>query len=180
MKNLLKDNPGAKNVYLKVAEGGLYTRATVVQTVLGSCLGGVFHVPSKGLGAIFHAFLPRRADYEPGGAPPVYKYVDTAIEHIVRQFARHGVSPGALRVSLVGGANGMVDEQNGVGLKNVDAALETLDRLRIRSIFNDVGGERGRKVFFLSSTGELQIVMLSGVEAQLAAGRRAKAAKSRR
>jgi len=35
-----------------------------------------------------------------------------------------------------------------------------------------VGGERGRKVFFLSSTGELQIVMLSGVEAQLAAGRR--------
>jgi len=171
MTSLLKNNPGAQSVYLKVAEGGVYPRATVVQTVLGSCLGGVFHSPAKGVGAIFHAFLPRRADYEPQGAPPVFKYVDTAIEHVVRQFTRLGVSAGSLRVSLVGGANGMVDEQNGVGLKNVDAALEVLDRLRVRPVFTDVGGERGRKVYFLSSTGELQIFMLSGMEAQLAGGK---------
>jgi len=161
-----KGNPGVQAIYLKAAEGGVFPVPTVVQTVLGSCLGGVFHVPTKGVGAFFHAFLPRRSDYDPEGRESVFKFVDAGIEHVVRELARRGVRPGALRVSLVGGANGIVDKHRGVGLKNADMALATLDRLRIRPFFVDVGGERGRKVLFHTSTGELKIIMLHGVAGQ--------------
>jgi hypothetical protein len=42
MSDMLKDNPGVQAIYLKAAEGGVFPVPTVVQTVLGSCLGGVF------------------------------------------------------------------------------------------------------------------------------------------
>lgn len=160
MKQLLKNRIDVPLVYLKVAEGGVYPEETLVQTVLGSCLGGVFHVPGRGIGAFFHAFLPRHLDYEQAGGATPFKYVDTAFEYVMRELAMLGVRPGAVRVSLVGGASGLVDEQSGVGRKNVEAAMEALDRLRIRPFHVDTGGESGRKVYFLTSTGEMKIVVL--------------------
>jgi chemotaxis protein CheD len=166
LKEIIRQNPDIRSEYLKVSEGGVYLVPTMVQTVLGSCLGGVFYAPSKGIGAIFHAFLPYRADYEANGGNSVYRYVDTAIEHVVGQFARLGVKPAQLNVSLVGGANGLVDERGGVGLKNVDAAYQMLEKYRLRAAFTDVGGEKGRKVLFLSSTGQLKVTKLKGLAAK--------------
>jgi len=160
------------SVYLKVAEGGLFLTPTLVQTVLGSCLGGVFHAPSRGIGVIFHAFLPRRRDYGHDTQAGMYKYVDVAVEHTMAQFARHGVKPSQIRVSLVGGANGLVDEKNGVGIKNVEAALESLALYRLRPVFTDVGGSMGRKVFFHTGTGELTVVLLGDSGAKARAERR--------
>lgn len=162
MNDILKQNPGVRTEYLKVSEGGVYLAPTLVQTVLGSCLGMAFHAPEKGVGAFFHAFLPRQADYEPQGGSPAYKFVDTAVDHMLKQFARLGVKPMMLGISLMGGAHGLVDERAGVGLKNVQAAYEALEKRRIRPKFVDVGGGSGRKVFFLSSTGQLEIVKLKG------------------
>lgn len=162
LKELLKQNPEIRREYLKVSEGGVYLVPTMVQTVLGSCLGGIFYAPSKGIGAIFHAFLPYKADYEANGGNFVYRYVDTAIEHVIEQYAHLGVMPAQLNVRLVGGANGLVDKRGGVGLKNVDAAHKTLEKYHLRASFTDVGGEKGRKVFFLSSTGQLKVTKLKG------------------
>lgn len=160
MKELLKNRTDVPVVFLKVAEGGVYARETLVQTVLGSCLGGVFHVPGRGIGAFFHAFLPRRAEYEKLHAPCPYKFVDTAFEQVMVELARLGIRAGAVRVSLFGGASGLVDERSGVGRKNVEAAMEALDRLRIKPCHVDTGGESGRKVYFLTSTGEVRVVTL--------------------
>jgi len=164
LRDILARHPGVATEYLKVAEGGLYMAPTVVQTVLGSCLSGVFHAPSRNAGAIFHAFLPRRADYQPNGRESVFKFVDTAIEYVVEQFRMMGVRPAGLRVALVGGANGLVvDENCGVGRKNAECALEVCRGLGIRPLALDLGGEKGRKVFFETRTGELHVTLLNAV-----------------
>jgi len=165
MKDILKDHPEISLEYLKVSEGGLFVKPTLVQTVLGSCLGAAFHLPGKGVGAFFHAFLPRLADYNVQEDYPVYKFVDTAFEYVLGEFVRMGVNPRALRVSLLGGANGLVDERGGVGRKNVDAAYEALARHRMTPHQTDVGGDRGRRVFFLTSTGDLEVGLLRNMGA---------------
>jgi chemotaxis protein CheD len=165
MKDILKSNPDIQSVYLKVSEGGLYFAPTLVQTVLGSCLGAAFHAPHTGAGAFFHAFLPRQADYPQVEQGSVFKFVDTAFDHVFSAFARRGVPPSSLSVSLVGGANGLVGEAAGVGARNVEAAYEALGRYGVRPVLADTGGARGRKVFFLVATGELSVTKLSKVEA---------------
>jgi len=160
MRDFLQQHNDIRHEYLKVAEGGVYLDPTVVQTVLGSCLGVAFHVPSKGIGAFFHAFLPRCADFEKRCETPGYRFVDTAITSVMERFTCLGVRPDMLKVGLVGGANGLVREQAGVGGRNVEVAYETLEQFGIRPEFAEVGGRRGRKVVFLSSTGELRIAKL--------------------
>jgi chemotaxis protein CheD len=138
----------------------------MVQTVLGSCLGAAFHVPSSGIGAFFHAFLPWCAEFEDKRASQTYRFVDTAIALVVEKFARLGVRPALMTVSLIGGANWLAGARASVGTRNVEAAYETLGRFGIRPEFADVGGRRGRKVFFQSATGELRILRLRDVLAQ--------------
>jgi chemotaxis protein CheD len=166
MRNALPKHESGRREYLKVAEGGLYLEPTMVQTVLGSCLGAAFHVPSSGIGAFFHAFLPWYAEFEDKSASQAYRFVDTSIALVVKKFARLGVRPTQMTVSLIGGANWLVGERASVGARNVAAAYETLDRFGIRPEFADVGGRRGRKVFFQSATGELRIIRLRDALAQ--------------
>ncbi|WP_243310688.1 chemotaxis protein CheD [Fundidesulfovibrio agrisoli] len=164
LREMQARHPDAATEYLKVAEGGLFMSPTIVQTVLGSCLSGVFYSPARRAGAIFHAFLPYRADYNERGRHTVFKYVDTAIAHMVEQFRLLGVRPGGLRVALVGGANGMVsDDTCGVGRKNADCALEVCRALGLRPESMDLGGAKGRKVFFETHTGELHVHPLSSM-----------------
>lgn len=166
MKDLRQRHPECQSAYLKVSEGGLYLEPTVALTVLGSCLGGVFYSRAKKIGAIFHAFLPCQDDWQSVRTFTVYTFVDTAITHVLERFERMGVRAATLEISLVGGANGLVDENSGVGRKNVAAALETLGRRRLQPGFLDVGGDKGRKVAFVSSTGELQVTRLAGIAPQ--------------
>ena len=156
MTRLVRNNPGIPLTYLKVSEGGFFLRPTLVQTVLGSCLGGAFHAGD--VGAFFHAFLPVRAEWqEPGGNEPVFKFVDSAIDHVLGRFSRLGVSPRSITVSLLGGANGLRESNGGVGRKNVEAARAALVRHGLKPVLEDVGGEQGRRVVFLSSTGQLEV-----------------------
>ena len=166
MKDIRHRHPECQYAYLKVSEGGIYLEPTLALTVLGSCLGGVFYSRAKRVGAFFHAFLPCQDDWQSVRTFTVYTFVDTAIAHVLGRFEQLGVRPATLEISLVGGANGLVDENSGVGRKNVAAALETLGRRRLHPGYMDVGGEKGRRVAFVSSTGELQVTKLTGIAPQ--------------
>lgn len=163
MRGYLKDNPGVGFAYLKTAEGGVYLKPTLIQTVLGSCLGVAFHVPEKRIGAFFHGFLPRCADFGDCGGSDVFRYVDFAVDYVMDHLARLGISPDCIRVSLVGGANGMVDDRAGVGGRNIEVARERLDAHGLAPHYVDVGGHMGRKVFFLTASGEIRVTMLHGL-----------------
>lgn len=166
MKDIRQRHPECQFAYLKVSEGGVYLEPTLTLTVLGSCLGGVFYSRAKKFGAFFHAFLPCQDDRHSVRTFTVFTFVDTAITHVLERFEQLGVRASTLEISLVGGANGLVDENSGVGRKNVAAALDILGRRRLHPGFMDVGGDKGRRVAFVSSTGELQVTKLMGIAPQ--------------
>jgi len=162
MNKILNSFSDLDNVYLKIGEGGLYMRPTAVQTVLGSCVSVTFHDPATKCGALFHALLPRVKQYEtPSPDFNPYKYVDTAIELLARSFREAGVPLGKLEVKVFGGANQNVSAGLDIGKQNVDAAMEILDQHGLPVAAANTGGPKGRKILFISHTGEVYLKMLN-------------------
>ncbi len=148
--------------HLGVGEGGFFIEPTLVRTVLGSCVAVIFYSPERRMGGIFHALLPSWRDYE--DAPPtgdmVYRYADSAIEHLVAEFAKHGVTPRKLVAKIYGGANALFDAKISVAGRNVKVAMETLAASGVRISASSVGGAKSRKVLFRTDTGEISHQLL--------------------
>ncbi len=124
-----------------------------------------FHCPATGWGAVFHALMPLSG--EDVAASREFKFVDDSIRRLTRALLRQGVRRSNLVCKVFGGANAMFAEQFGVGRRNVLAAFETLADERLRVVASDVGGDRGRKLLFLTHTGE---VFVKRLNAQCLAG----------
>jgi chemotaxis protein CheD len=162
MHKVLSQYPGIASRFLMIGEGGLFEEPTAVQTVLGSCVSVTFlHNPTK-TGAIFHAILPGWAEFEktPHPANP-FKYVDSAIERVCADFAKRGVKLESLECKVFGGANALMPGEFGTGMRNVQMAFETLARNRIRVVATNVGGNHGRKLLYVSSTGDVFVKHLN-------------------
>lgn len=158
---------GLEEIYLKPGELTVAERPTLISTVLGSCVALTLCSPRHGIGGICHAMLPR----SPGGAD--FKYVDSALLHLLDRFDRLRVPRRELVIKLFGGAD-MFDSTlpSGsltVGKQNVEAARTLLGRERLRLQAEDTGGRQGRKLLFYSHTGE---VLLKRLGQQALAGRR--------
>lgn len=161
MNKLLDNFPGIATHYMLVAEGNVYETPTAVQTVLGSCVSVTFFSPKKRIGAMFHALMPRRSEYErlDNGAP-AYRYVDSAIEAICQRLFQLGVRQQDVECKIFGGANAMFQHELSIGPKNVRTAFEVLASYPLRIAATHVGGNVGRKLFFISHTGEVYVKQL--------------------
>lgn len=162
MQGLLDRFPDHKIAFLNVAQGILVDCPTMAHTVLGSCVSVTFFAPRHGLAAIFHALLPRSAEYrlhDPADSP--YKFVDTAINLLVARFTRRGVKLSHIECKVFGGASALFAEEMSVGRRNVETAFATLSDLGLRVAASNVGGEAGRKIVFSSSTGEIFVKLLN-------------------
>lgn len=162
MLGLLDRFPDHELTFLNVAQGGVFDRPTVAHTVLGSCVSVTFFAPRHGLSAIFHALLPRSAEYRlhtPDATP--YKFVDTAITTLVQRLGHRGVRPCDIECKVFGGSSALFAEEISVGRRNVETAFATLAELGLRVAASNVGGERGRKIVFASSTGEIFVRLLN-------------------
>lgn len=161
MKTILERFPGITNQYMVVAEGGVYEKPTAVQTVLGSCVSVTFFSPRHHIGAMFHALMPKRSEYDrldAGDSP--YRYVDSAIEKICTRLFALGLKQQDLECKIFGGANAMFQHEISIGPKNVRMAFDTLAGYPLRVTATNVGGTSGRKLFFISHTGEVYVKLL--------------------
>lgn len=146
----------------------------MISTVLGSCVSATFYDPKTSASAMFHAMLPdSNMDRH---LTKSCKYVDSAIEGIMDRYLRLKIKPSRLRVKLFGGAftinperKGKVREVVDVGAKNVQMARERLTAHGLEILSENVLGERGRKVFFYTATGEawMKYVKADGTEGRL-------------
>lgn len=161
MNRILDRYPDIATRYLLVAEGGVYATPTAISTVLGSCVTVTFHCPRQRIGAAFHALLPRQADYEREVSIQVYRYVDTAVAAICDQLGQQGVRRQDIECKIFGGASAMFQHEISVGPKNVQAAFETLAGFPLRITATNVGGNQGRKLLFITHTGEVFVKQLS-------------------
>jgi len=164
MQNILKNYPGIPCTIIGIGEGGIFKKPTIVSTVLGSCIAVTFFCPKEKIGATFHAIYSSLHNlvWPPEKINP-YTYVDSAIEYVLDSFYRRGIHSKQLSVKVFGGADALTSRPPNPGELNVKTALKTLKQYSLRPLATDVGGNRGRKVLFVSHTGEVYVKLQEGV-----------------
>ncbi len=166
MNNVMKEYP---RIFLQTGDCFLAVQPTLITTVLGSCVAITLTSRDRGVGAICHAFLPNSEESRRRGErdPQVCRFVNTAIENMLQGMTKLGVSINTLQVKLFGGASGIAvrrveDSSYNIGRRNVEMAHKILHNWGLDIESEDVGGSQGRKIHFLSSTGEIWMKRLTG------------------
>lgn len=154
------DDSQESHVYLKPGELTVAMQPTLVETVLGSCVTVSLFCPITGISAVCHAMLPTGDDQD-------FKYVDSAVTHMVKTLERKGVQLSTLVAKLFGGADMFAKCREigptrfPVGDQNILKARQILNLHHIEIRSEDVGGIYGRKLLFFSDTGQVFIKKLS-------------------
>jgi chemotaxis protein CheD len=149
------------HIYLKPGEMHISTDASLVSTVLGSCVSVTLFCPRLRVGAISHGLLPtcrEKGDCD-GACLQGFKFVDCSIHHMLEEFRKLGVSSAEIEAKVFGGSD-MFDlaggsERISVGNQNVSAAMRIIELEGLRLVARDVGGTQGRKLLFYTHTGEV-------------------------
>ena len=90
-----------------------------------------------------------------------FKYVDCTLRHMLRHFRTLDVWNKDLEIKIFGGADTLQSKSsNTIGTQNVKSALDVIKAEKLRVIAADVGDSFGRKVLFLSHTGEVFVKRL--------------------
>ena len=166
------------SVFLHTGDCFLGVKPTLVTTVLRSCVAVTMFSPRLEAGIICHAFLPesKRVPRSAVLEPQVCRFVDTAMPNMFGSMARLGCDPGELVIKLFGGAAGFAigaDGGNGnfrVGQRNIAAVLAHLEAEGLAPAAQDVGGEVGRKIHFLTHTGEVWVKRLPRYDQEIMEG----------
>jgi chemotaxis protein CheD len=154
-------------VFLQTGDCFLGVRPTMVTTVLGSCVAVTMCEPSRGIGAICHAFLPDSASFTAGAnrEPQVCRFVDTALENMYSSMLKLRIAPERLVVKVFGGASGIMsgDRANlyDIGGRNLRAVKQWLMVHGMPVSKSQTGGSKGRKLHFLTHTGDVWIKLLN-------------------
>ena len=154
-------------IYLKTGEMHFSEKSVVVLTVLGSCLSVTMFHRKLAIGAVCHGFLPQCRGRQSCDDSCVekFKYVDCSIRKMLKLFDRFYAKRCELEVKVFGGADMFDMAPNGrstfsVGKLNITSATNILEQEGLRIISMDVGGKRGRKLYFNTQTGEVLLKRL--------------------
>ncbi|WP_225317693.1 MULTISPECIES: chemotaxis protein CheD [Haloferax] len=129
---------------------------TLIAYGLGACIAIALWDTDSKVGALAHTLLPRQ---DTGLGASSGKYVDAAIQTMLREMVEAGAGYSTIEARLVGGADifELKALGKGVGTKNVAVAREELDRLDVPIVAEATGGEHGRTVEFDTATGRLEV-----------------------
>lgn len=154
-------------VFLQTGDCFLGVRPTLVSTVLGSCVAVTMCEPGKGIGAICHAFLPDSVSFKHSGREPqACRFVDTALENMFSSLMKLKINPDNVVVKMFGGASGLMggaERTNlyDIGGRNIFAVRKWLLEHGLTVSRSQVGGSHGRKLHFLTHTGDVWVKQLN-------------------
>lgn len=128
---------------------------TTVSTILGSCVAVCLWDGVRRIGGINHYLLP----FWNGDGLATPRYGNVAINRLLERMEMQGAHRPEIVAKVFGGAK--INREAGglflVGERNIQVAWELLRELEIPVAGYDVGGVRGRKVVFDTSTGIVQV-----------------------
>ncbi|MFC4249340.1 chemotaxis protein CheD [Natribaculum luteum] len=130
---------------------------------LGSCLAIALYDPDSGIGGLAHVMLPNGDEAENSDQKPG-KYADTAIRALLRRMVERGASYTSVEAKIAGGSDMFEFESfdESVGQRNVEAAIDELEKLGVPLIDEDTGGKHGRTVEFTPASGTLSVQTANG------------------
>ena len=126
----------------------------LVTTVLGSCVSVCLHDSKLRQGAINHFILP----YWNGQDLVTMKYGNMSIIRILEELVSLGSKYENIVAKIFGGAEVLkgMSVNFHIGNRNVQAAINILDEFKIPVILSNIGGNKGRKITFNTSTGDVE------------------------
>ena len=142
------------------------TNPRILKTVLGSCVALVLYDKVRRIGGMAHIFLPRKkpgADNEPDS-----KFADTAAPALLKAIQEIGAKKENTFAFMVGGGNIFKALRKSdlptVAEQNVAVTKESIKELKIPLLGCDVGRDKGCKVTFDLSTGDMVITDLKTIQ----------------
>jgi len=154
-------------VFLQTGDCFLGVRPTLVSTVLGSCVAVTMCDPSRGIGAICHAFLPDSVSFQNSTREPqVCRFVDTALENMFSSMLKLKIPTDNIVVKVFGGASGLMGGAErttlyDIGGRNIRAVRQWLMVHGMPIAKSQIGGNQGRKLHFLTHTGDVWVKLLN-------------------
>jgi chemotaxis protein CheD len=141
--------------------------AILITSGLGSCVALSLHDPSTGVAGLAHFLLPSAGTGPPSIHPA--KYADTGVPLLLDEMRRNGAS-GRVVARMAGGARmfaALLSSGTNMGQRNIIATRAAVEKLGIRVVAEDVGGEHGRSVRVDSATGAMRVRSLMGGDREL-------------
>lgn len=134
-----------------------------LKTTLGSCVGIILSDKKMRVHGLAHIMLPEKLNRD----LTIGKYADTAIPALLTEMKKKGAVQKNVKSYLVGGAC-MFGFNDGTGIssigdRNVGAAREILEFLKIPVIFEETGGHVGRTITFNGETGKVSVKTLKKI-----------------
>lgn len=127
----------------------------IVKTVLGSCVAVCLWDKRLRFGGINHYMLPTWN----GSDLASPKYGNIAIEKLVEKMKCMGSRVEDIQAKIFGGGE-LLDVGAGgstmIGERNIMVARVMLDEKKIPIVSSCTGGKRGRKILFITDTGEVR------------------------
>jgi len=158
-------------IHLNPGELLVSEKPAIVRTVLGSCIAVTMFNHRLKIAAICHALLPQcqETKMEAEREAERWKYVDAVIPDMIQKMRKYGIEPKEIEVKIFGGADVLSSTGGGnnnptVGSANIAMAQHLIEAERLRLKVSDVGGTRGRKIFFYTYTGEVLVKRLDQSE----------------
>ncbi len=149
-------------VWLRPGELFVAKKPSLVTTILGSCITVCLFHPRQVAGAMCHCQLPSGAL---SAGDQGYRYVDSTLPKMVQKLNKLGVPYSEMQAKLFGGArvtsaNGERQFRTKIGQSNITMARRVLQEHNIPLVAECVGGHKGYKLFFHSSSGGVYLSRL--------------------
>lgn len=133
------------------------TTATVLLTVLGSCVAACVHDPQARVAGMNHFMLPDEGAGERNQVTGL-RYGAHAMDVLVRELIRAGARRDRLRAKVFGGAAVLANMPTlNIGDRNSDFVLRYLKAEQIDVCAEDLGGPYARRVCFLPESGKVVV-----------------------
>jgi chemotaxis protein CheD len=153
----------SNELIIKIADLQVAREPAILTTHgLGSCLAIMLYDPEAKIGGLAHVMLPS-PDLSRHKLQPA-KYPQTAIELMLQQMEALGCQRFRIRAKLAGGATMfaglLLSHKTGgtnIGPRNTMEARRVLNEVKIDIMAEDVGGDYGRSVEFILSSGTVLV-----------------------
>lgn len=91
------------------------------------------------------------------------RYGNVATHALINMLANEGSKITHLEAQIFGGAYNPEISPNEVGKDNIRIAKSILTKKQVRVVSEDVGGERGRKIVFNTTSGEVAVLKVERI-----------------
>ena len=140
----------------------LPAKATDISAVLGSCVSVCIYDKKRKTGGMNHFQLP--SIYEKHKATACYGNVATYA--LINMLANEGSKIKHLEAQIFGGAYNPEICPKDVGKENIRIAKSILTKKQVRVVSEDAGGERGRKIVFNTTSGDVAVLKVKRIRKQ--------------